>query len=77
VAKSDGSREVWRVRAEDGLQKVYPVPIETGRASGDRVEVVAGELAAGDRVVLLGNERLRPGQTVAPQGDDTATAALR
>jgi RND family efflux transporter MFP subunit len=65
-------------------------PGESGRASltvprdavvaksdGSREEVVAGELAAGDRVVLLGNERLRPGQTVAPQGDDTATAALR
>jgi RND family efflux transporter MFP subunit len=81
VAKPDGSREVWRVQEEDGILKAYPVPVETGRAGGNRLEVVAGDLAAGDRVVMLGNEQLRPGQSVAPQpaepGAETAeTAAL-
>ncbi len=66
IAKSDGSREVWRVRLDDGVTKAYPVPIETGRASGERLEILRGDLEAGDQVVLLGNERLRPGQTVAP-----------
>ncbi|WP_296898737.1 efflux RND transporter periplasmic adaptor subunit [Thiohalocapsa sp.] len=82
VAKADGSREVWRVQEEDGLLKAYPVAVEIGRAGGDRLEVTAGELADGDRVVLLGNESLKPGQTIAPQPtertpDAAETAALK
>jgi RND family efflux transporter MFP subunit len=76
VARADGSREVWRVQEEDGILKAYPVAVETGRAGGDRLEIVTGDLAAGDRVVMLGNESLKPGQTIAPQGDPEATAAL-
>jgi len=64
IAKSDGSREVWRVQREDGLSKAYPIAVETGRASGDRLEILRGALDAGDQVVLLGNERLRPGQRI-------------
>lgn len=67
IAKSDGSREVWHLRLDDGVQKAYPVPVKIGRASGDRLELVRGDLEAGDQVVLLGNERLRPGQRVSPQ----------
>ncbi|WP_162268071.1 efflux RND transporter periplasmic adaptor subunit [Thiohalocapsa sp. ML1] len=67
VAKADGSREVWRVREEDGILKAYPVSVETGRANGDRLEILSGDLADGDRLVLLGNESLRPGQSIAPQ----------
>jgi RND family efflux transporter MFP subunit len=77
VAKSDGSREVWRVSESDGGPTVHPVTIETGRASGDRVEVIGGDLHAGDRIVLLGNERLRPGQRVAPRRETAETAAIR
>lgn len=67
VAKADGTREVWQVREEDGILKAYPVEVDTGRAGGERLEITAGALADGDRVVLLGNESLRPGQTIAPQ----------
>ncbi len=42
---------------------VRPVAVELGIASGNWIEVV-GDLAADDRVVVLGNERLRPGQPV-------------
>ena len=73
IAKSDGSREVWRVQVEDGLSKAYPVSVATGRASGDRLEILRGDLEAGDQVVLLGNERLRPGQRVEAS---EATGAL-
>lgn len=69
VAKSDGSRVVWRVREEDGVLKAFPVAIVTGRAQGDRLEVVEGELQVGERIVLLGNENLRPGQAVRPLGE--------
>ena len=40
--------------------QAYPVAVETGRANGDRLELLRGDLRAGDRLVLLGNERLRP-----------------
>ena len=42
---------------------VRAVSVRTGRATGSRVEVM-GELAAGDEVVIRGNERLAPGQKV-------------
>lgn len=67
VAKSDGTRELWRVSLDDGEPKAWPVTVETGRARGDRLEILRGEVDAGDQVVLLGNESLRPGQAVAPQ----------
>jgi RND family efflux transporter MFP subunit len=75
VAKADGSRQVWRVSEDDGALRAYPVVIKTGRARDDRLEVVSGELRAGDRVVLLGNENLRPGQAVLPEPGAAAVAA--
>ena len=64
VTRSNGNRIVWRVESDDGMLRVHPVNIETGRAQDDRLEIINGELQAGDRIVLLGNENLRPGQTV-------------
>ena len=75
IAKSDGTRELWQVRVDDGEPKVYPVTVETGRAFGERLELLGGGLAAGDRVVLLGNEGLRPGQPVAPEPDPKTASA--
>jgi len=75
VSKSDGSRQVWRVSEEDGRFQAFPVAIETGRAQGDRLEVLGGELQAGDRIVLLGNENLRPGQAVRPLAAEGPTVA--
>ena len=49
--------------AADG--KAQPRPVEIGVALGDRFEVLDG-LAEGDVVVTRGNERLRPGQDIAP-----------
>ncbi len=45
---------------------VQPVSVQTGAAFGSFIEV-RGQLKAGDRVVVLGNERLRPGQEVTIQ----------
>ena len=39
------------------------VEVTTGIGTSDKIEVF-GEIAEGDRVVIRGNERLRPGQTV-------------
>lgn len=47
----------------DANGQAQQVKVTTGIGSGDSIEV-AGALSAGDRVVIRGNERLRPGQTV-------------
>jgi RND family efflux transporter MFP subunit len=75
IMKVDGSRQVWRVRDDNGVLKAFPVQIRTGRAQGDRLEIVTAELREGDRIVLLGNENLRPGQPVAPEPAGAETAA--
>lgn len=60
------ARGGWTVFvAEDGTAQ--PRSVEIGLALGDRFEVLAG-LAEGDVVVTRGNERLRPGQDIAPMG---------
>ncbi len=67
VLKPDGQRIVWRVIESGGQHKVEPVTLFRGRTQGSRVEVLQSTLAAGDRIVLLGNENLRPGQAVLPK----------
>ena len=58
------ARGGWTVYvAEDG--KAQPRQVTIGVALGDRFEVLAG-LTEGDIVVTRGNERLRPGQDIAP-----------
>jgi len=55
----------WQVFvAEDGVAQ--PRSVELGEAIGERFEVLSG-LAPGDTVVVRGNERLRPGQAIAPR----------
>ncbi len=72
VNKPGGERVVWRVRSAAGVLKAFPVEVDIGRSQGELVEVASDELVVGDRVVLLGNEGLRPGETVT---DKTRTAA--
>lgn len=58
------ARGGWTVFvAVDG--KATPRPVTIGAPSGNRYEVLSG-LARGDVVVVRGNERLRPGQDIAP-----------
>lgn len=58
------ARGGWTVFvADDG--KAQPRPITLGVPLGDRYEVLSG-LQSGDLVVVRGNERLRPGQDIAP-----------
>lgn len=54
--------------AADG--KAQPRQVQIGVPSGDRYEVISG-LAPGDQVVVRGNERLRPGQDIAPSPVET------
>ena len=58
------ARGGWTVFvAVDG--KAEPRTVSIGVPLGDRYEVIGG-LQAGDLVVVRGNERLRPGQDIAP-----------
>ena len=50
-----------RVQDQDGQPIAEILPVKPGRYFGKAVEVF-GDLRAGDRVVVRGNERLRPGQ---------------
>ncbi len=67
------ARGGWTVFvAADG--KAMPRPVTIGAPSGDRYEVLSG-LSDGDVVVVRGNERLRPGQDIAPSPVNDATKA--
>ncbi|MEL7149845.1 MAG: efflux RND transporter periplasmic adaptor subunit [Pseudomonadota bacterium] len=72
VTQAAGGWQVF-VHAEG---KAIPRPVEIGRSIGGAFEVVNG-LAVGDEVVVRGNERLRPGQDIAPTpvGGPGGTAA--
>jgi hypothetical protein len=63
------ARGGWTVYvAADG--KAEPRTVSIGVPLGDRYEVLNG-LAAGELVVVRGNERLRPGQDIAPSVVET------
>jgi len=61
---SQGSSRFVYVVAPDSTAAMTPVTVGTGAGSWI---AVAGDLRAGQAVVTRGNERLRPGQKVAPQ----------
>ena len=48
----------------DKDQKAKQVMVTTGIGAGDQIEVI-GDLNDGDTVIIRGNERLRPGQSVS------------
>ena len=55
-----GNREIVYVVVEE---KANATEIQTGRSIGNRLEIQQG-LSVGDLVVVRGNERLRPNQSV-------------
>lgn len=60
------SRGAWTVFVNEGGTAAQR-EVEIGRSFGPAFEVITG-LAEGDEVVIRGNERLRPGQPIAPSG---------
>jgi len=52
---------------DPGAATVRPVQVDLGVASGNLMQVI-GSLEPGQQVVVRGNERLRPGQTVTVSG---------
>lgn len=68
----DGSARVWVVGADN---KVNPRTIKTERAVGN-VWLVSDGLAAGERVVVEGLQKVKPGAEVKPVPAQNALAAL-
>ncbi len=64
VIDPSGGKTVYVV--EDG--KVRPVPVMTGSADNSFIEVKTDMLSVGQKVVTVGNERLRPGGSVSVIG---------
>ncbi len=62
---------LYRVTADNMAERV---DVTLGVADGDYIQVLGG-LAAGDRVVTVGNERMRPGQRVKVSGDEADSDA--
>ncbi len=59
---------LYRVTEENTVEQV---PVRTGIGNGTLIEV-QGDISNGDRVVVRGGERLRPGQSVVVAGDSQA-----
>ena len=64
VRRADGEVVVWLVSEEESGLVAVPVPVNVGRISNGLAEVTSSRLKAGDRVVVRGNETLRPQQPV-------------
>jgi membrane fusion protein, multidrug efflux system len=67
ITKSDGSQLIWQVKEKAGVLKAFPLKIKTGRYQGEWVEILSNKIQSGERIVLLGNENLRPNQVVKVQ----------
>ena len=63
IVQRGGNNLVFVVRNGNG----QPQPVELGESVGNRFVVTSG-LKAGDRVVVRGNENLRPGQRLRISG---------
>ena len=60
---------IYRVKDDNTAERLF---VETGAATGTRVAIL-GNIATGDKVIVRGGERLRPGQALAiKQSDHTA-----
>jgi len=64
VRLDDGSYRLWRIRDESGTPIAKPVTVEVRRFAGRFAILAPGAVGAGDRVVVRGNEILRPDQAV-------------
>lgn len=69
VRKPDGRESIWLLTRSNGVSKARPLTIETGRAYGDNIEVITGDLQVGDKVIIRGNEILRPNQLIYVAGE--------
>jgi RND family efflux transporter MFP subunit len=56
-------RSVFKILPSESGETVIPVDVQTGVSTGDWIQI-SGDVQPNDSVVIIGNERLRPGQKV-------------
>ncbi|WP_031432138.1 efflux RND transporter periplasmic adaptor subunit [Methylomarinum vadi] len=64
VKQPDNSDSVWLVKQRDDGLRAQRVEVTTGQVVDNQIEIVDGQVAEGDRVVVRGNEILKPQQLV-------------
>jgi HlyD family secretion protein len=62
IVERDGKKQVLRIGADDKLEAV---PVTTGRTLGDAIEITAGSLQRGERIVLSPGDKLKAGTAVS------------
>lgn len=65
IRKPDGSESIWLVDNKGDNAKARQVQVQTGRRYKQKIEITSGKLQPGDLVVIRGNERLMPDQSVS------------
>ncbi|WP_308911688.1 efflux RND transporter periplasmic adaptor subunit [Pseudokordiimonas caeni] len=65
VLRSDATY-IYRINGENKAEQIL---VETGAADGARIALKGDDVTAGDRIVVRGGERLRPGQDVQVKAD--------
>ncbi|WP_386078758.1 efflux RND transporter periplasmic adaptor subunit [Vreelandella sp. F11] len=68
IRRPDGSVSVWLARQEEDTWRAFEQRVEIGSSHQDGVAINEG-LSAGDRVIVVGNERLEEGQSVSLSDD--------
>lgn len=69
IRRPDGSVSVWLARQEDDAWRAHEQRVEIGNGHAGNVAVLDG-IEAGDRVIVVGNERLEEGQSLSLIDDD-------
>jgi membrane fusion protein (multidrug efflux system) len=64
VRRPDGTASVWVLDDDGERTKAMRVEVQTGRSYRGNIEILAGNIQAGDPVVVRGNEILHEGQPV-------------
>jgi len=65
VQKPDGTKTVWLIADKQGVTKVNPVEVKTGKSHLENIQIQFGNIDVGDKVVVKGNELLQPDQNVS------------
>jgi RND family efflux transporter MFP subunit len=64
IRRDDGRHQVWVVDEAAGGSTVQPVSVSVERFQGSEAFIGTGVIDVGTRVVVRGNETLRPGQQI-------------
>jgi membrane fusion protein, multidrug efflux system len=64
VQKPDGTKTVWLINNVQGVTKVNPVVVQTGKSHLDYIQIKTGNIGTGDKIIVKGNELLQPNQSV-------------